>query len=97
MIKVRQVIAGPTGAELVIEYDTLDELNQPTIKTARVDLDEVRERLRQVKRLTGLDPSEETIKSILKTLIDELRINRRPILPTYDYTKLIGIDLEAGA
>lgn len=94
MIKVKQVLTGPMGAELVIDYDDLDMQNQPTVKTARVDLEEVRERLKTVKRLTGLDPTEETIKNILKTLINEIRTHRRPTLPRYDYTRLIGLDLE---
>lgn len=95
MIKVTQVLTGPTGTELAVEFDDLDEQGQPIIKTTWVKEEEVRERLKTVKRLTGLDPDEVIVKNVLKTLIKEIRAHRKPLLPSYDYTQLIDLDLEA--
>jgi len=92
MIKVRQVRSTPYGGLLVVDYDIPGE---PSPRTAEVDLLELRERLKQLKRLTGEDPTEAEARRVLKALIDELRAGSKPTIPTIDYTRLINIDLEA--
>jgi hypothetical protein len=92
LIKVKQVKSTPAGGCLVVDYDVPGE---PGPRTVEVDLLELRERLRGLKRLTGEDPDEAMVKRVLRTLIGELRVGSKPTIPAYDYTRLINIDLEA--
>jgi hypothetical protein len=95
VIKVRQVKVKHGVGCITIDYDVTDDSGNVRVESLDVSISDVNDRLRELKRLTGVDPTESDVKNVLKTLVNEVRAGMKPLLPYYDYSLLIEVDLEA--
>ena len=91
MIKLKQVKTVYGRATLVFEADFPDG----TVKTVEIDHEEIRERLKTVRRLLGRPVTKADLKYVIKTLFKELREGKEEIPETFDYAEFIEVDLEA--
>ncbi len=90
MIKVKH-----SEGYITIEYDVTDDSGNVRVESLDVSISEVNERLCELKRLTSVDPTEGDVKNVLKALVNEVRASVKSLLPYYDYSQLIEVDLEA--
>jgi len=76
---------------LLVEYDGPFE----GTRMLEIDMDDVRERLRQVSQALGRKPSKHDLKDALSAIVKEARKKKQlPNLPL-NVSSLIGVDLEA--
>jgi len=74
----------------VFEYDLEGE-----ILTLEIDEREIIEKAREFRRILGRNPTMQDLKEIVIQIVNEVRAGKRPFLDKYDYSKWIGVDLEA--
>ena len=91
MIKLKQVKTVHGRATLVFEADFPDG----TIRTVKIDDEEIKERLKTVRKILGRPTTKADLKYVIKTLFRELREKREELPETFDYTEFIEVDLEA--
>jgi hypothetical protein len=95
VIKVKQVKVKHGEGYITIEYDVNDDSGNVSVESLDVSISDVNDRLRELKRLTGVDPTESDVKNVLRALVNEVRAGVKPLLPYYDYSLLIEVNLEA--
>ena len=91
MIKLKQIISKHGETTLIFDVDFPDGSARET----EIPLSEVVERLRELKNLTGRNPTKRDARDIIKVMIDEMRRKREPFPQRFDFTKWINMDLEA--
>ena len=74
----------------VFEYDLSGENF-----TLEINEREIIERAREFRQLLGRNPTVQNLKEIVVQIVNEVRQGKRPFLEKYDYTKWIGVDMEA--
>jgi len=90
MIKPKQVKMVHGRSLLLVEYDG----PFPGTRTLSIDMNEVRERLRQASQALGRKPSWQDLKDVLSAMVKEARKKKQlPELPL-DVSSLLGVDLE---
>lgn len=90
MIRLIRVETEHGITSFIFEYDLEDE-----ILTLEINEREIIERARDFRKLLGRSPSVQDLKDIVIQIVDEVRAGKRPFLEKYDYSKWIGVDLEA--
>jgi hypothetical protein len=91
MIKPRQVKMTHGKAYLIVEYDGPFQGTQ----TLTIDMDEVRERLRQISEALGRKPTRQDLRDVICSIVGEARKKRQLPQPPQEISSLIGVDLEA--
>ena len=91
MIKLKQVKTTYGRATLVFEADFPDG----TVRIVEVEDEEIRERLKTVRRILRRPVTKADLKYVIKTLFRELREKREALPETFDYAEFIDVDLEA--
>ena len=91
MIKLKQIKTKYGRATLVFEADFPDG----TVRTVEIDDEEIRERLKTVRKILGRPATKTDLKCVIKTLFKELREGKEEIPETFDYAEFIEVDLEA--
>jgi hypothetical protein len=92
VIVVRQVRVQHGEGLLVVDYSAESGM----VRRTEIPVAEVVGRLRELKRLTGREPGEEDVRSVIRVMVEAARAGARPWISGYDYEQLIGLDLEAG-
>lgn len=90
MIKLIRIDIEQGITSFIFEYDLEDE-----VLTLEINEREIIERARDFYRLLGRTPSVQDLKAIVIQVVNEVRRGKRPFLEKYDYSKWIGVDLEA--
>jgi len=90
MIKLKQVLTVFGKGVLVFETDFPDG----TVKNVQIDVSELEDRLKQLRQLLGRDLTTDDLRDVLKTLFNQMRQGQTPFQQKFDYTALIGVDLE---
>ena len=90
MIKLKQIKTALNSAVLLFEVDFPDG----STKTVEVDVTMLEDRLKQVMQLLGRNLTADDLKDVLKTLFNQIRQGQTPFQQKFDYTALIGVDLE---
>jgi len=90
VIKLKQVKTTYGRATLVFEADFPDG----TVRVVEIDDEEIRERLKTIRKLLGRPTTKTDLKYVIKTLFRELREKREELPETFDYTEFIDVDLE---
>lgn len=90
MIRLIRVETEHGITSFIFEYDLEEE-----ILTLEINEREIIERARDFRKLLGRSPSVQDLKDIVIQIVDEVRAGKRPFLEKYDYSKWIGVDLEA--
>ena len=91
MIRLKQVKMIHGRVFLLLEYDGDFSGN----RILKVDLDEIKERLKQASAALGRKPTRQDVKDILVSIVNEARKGKRHVEAPLDLGKLIGVDLEA--
>ncbi|RLG06189.1 MAG: hypothetical protein DRN65_05735 [Thaumarchaeota archaeon] len=91
MIKLKQIKTKYGRATLVFEADFPDG----TVRTVEIDDEEIRERLKTVRKILGRPATKTDLKYVIKTLFKELREGKEEMPETFDYAEFIEVDLEA--
>ena len=91
MLKLKQVKVVNGEFTLIFDVDGFPE----GVREIKIPQSEIIERLKELKRLTGRKPTIQDVKDVIKVLVDEMRRKREPFPQRFDFTKWIGMDLEA--
>lgn len=92
MIKLKQVKTKLGGATLIFEADFPDG----TVRVVEMDEEEIKERLKTVRRLLGRPVTKRDLKDVIKAVFKEIREKKEVPPETFDYTEFIDVDLEDG-
>ena len=90
MIRLIQIETEQGITSFIFEYDLEGE-----ILTLEIDEREIIEKAREIRRILGRSPTVQDLKEIVIQIVNEVRAGRKPFLERYDYSKWIGVDLEA--
>ena len=90
MIRLIRIDIEQGITSFLFEYDSEGE-----ILTLEINEREIIERARDFCKLLGRSPSVQDLKDIVIQIVSEVRAGKRPFLEKYDYSKLMGVDLEA--
>lgn len=90
MIKLIRIDIEQGITSFIFEYDLEDE-----ILTLEINEREVIEKAREIRMLLGRNPTVQDLQEIVIQIVNEVRRGKRPFLEKYDYSKWIGVDLEA--
>ena len=91
MIKIKQVKMIHGRVFLLLEYDG----DFSGSRILKVDLEEIKERLKQASTALGRKPTRQDVRDILVSIVKEARKGKSRIEAPIDFGKLIGVDLEA--
>ena len=90
MIQLIQITTEQGITSFIFEYDL-----QGQTLTLEMDEREVIEKAREFRMLLGRNPTVQDVKEIVVQIVNEVRAGKKPFLERYDYSKWIGVDLEA--
>jgi len=90
MIRLVRIDIEQGITSFVFEYDL-----EGGILTLEINEREIIERARDFRKLFGRNPTVQDLKDIVIQIVNEVRTGKRPFLEKYDYSKWIGVDLEA--
>ena len=90
MIRLIQIETEHGITSFLFEY-SLDE----QVLTLEINEREIIEKAREFRMLLGRNPTVQDLKEIAIQIVNEVRQGKRPFLEKYDYSKWIGVDLEA--
>jgi hypothetical protein len=90
MIKLKQVLTVLGKGVLVFEADFPDG----TVKDVQIDVSELEDRLKQLRELLGRGLTVADLKDVVKNVVNQIRSGAQPFPQKFDYTALIGVDLE---
>jgi hypothetical protein len=90
MIKLRQV--STENSETVLTFDYDQDGKTHTVKLAYND---VRERLRRIREFQDRMFTVQDVKLVIVKIINEIRMNKMPLLERFDLSQLVGVDLES--
>jgi len=91
VIKVKQIKMEQGKFTLQVEYDGFFQ----GTRLIQIDVDEVRERLKQSSRVLGRRSSKQDLKDVIKALIQEARETGAPVEQPFALAALVEVDLEA--
>ncbi|MEM3646567.1 MAG: hypothetical protein QW334_00280 [Thermofilum sp.] len=91
MIKITQVKTKQGETILNIQADFPDG----TVKNVEIGYSEVEDRLKKIQELLGREPSEQDFKDIVKAIVSEIRVMRKPLVKKFPFENMMNIDLEA--
>jgi len=90
MIRLIRVETEHGITSFLFEYDLEEQ-----ILTLEINEREIIERAREFRELVGSNPTMQDLKRIVIQVVNEVKRGKRPFLEKYDYSKWIGVDLEA--
>lgn len=94
MIKIRAISMSKGHNIFTVEYTkTADE----TVYTVDIDQTDIDERIKTLQAATGKTATDADLRNIIIRLIAEVRAGVAKLSPSFNYTGLIGIDLETDA
>ncbi len=89
MIKLRQITITHGEAQFIFDYD-LEGKTFSIIMNKR----DLNEKLKALRDLLGRDLTLQDLKDVIKSIITQIRKEEQPFQQDFNYSELIGVDLE---
>ncbi|MCP8308672.1 MAG: hypothetical protein H3Z53_09325 [archaeon] len=89
MIELRQITVTHGETQFVFDYD----LEGKTISII-INKRDLNEKLKALRDLLGRDLTLQDLKDVIKSVITQIRKGETPFQQDFDYSELIGVDLE---
>jgi len=93
-IKIAQVSATAGEVTLTITYDTPAESNGK-LSSFTLKNEDLYERLKQIRELLGRPLTLQDAKQALGAIVNEVRAEKSSVPEDFDFTSVIGVELEA--
>jgi hypothetical protein len=90
MIKLKQVMTVYGETTLIFDCDGFPE----GTRTVQIPLMEIVERLKTVKQILGTNITLQDARSVIVTIVNQLRQQKSPLTERFDFTAYIGVNLE---